>query len=251
MRLLLIRHAQSGNNAVADASHGDYSTFMATRSSDPPLTPTGERQAELLAAYVATMDDGIDAIHERMSNYLRLHPVTKLYVSPMLRALQTAQPLAAALDLAPEVWVDIHEHGGIFTGSKEAGTVQGFPGLTRSAIAARFPTYSVGARLDEMGWWRGGYEELAECDARAGRVAQTLRTWAGAQPDATIALVTHGTFLNSLIHALLHLQPSAQSRVYFSHLNTALTRLDFLQDGGLSVRYHNRITHLPVEYLTR
>jgi broad specificity phosphatase PhoE len=63
--------------------------------------------------------------------------------------------------------------------------------------------------------------------------------------------VTHGTFLNSLIHALLHLQPSAQSRVYFSHLNTALTRLDFLQDGGLSVRYHNRITHLPVEYLTR
>jgi 2,3-bisphosphoglycerate-dependent phosphoglycerate mutase len=181
MRLLLIRHAQSGNNAVADASHGDYSTFMATRSSDPPLTPTGERQAELLAAYVATMDDGIDAIHERMSNYLRLHPVTKLYVSPMLRALQTAQPLAAALDLAPEVWVDIHEHGGIFTGSKEAGTVQGFPGLTRSAIAARFPTYSVGAGLDEMGWWRGGYEELAECDARAGRVAQTLRTWGPAR----------------------------------------------------------------------
>ena len=45
MRLLLIRHAQSGNNAVADASHGDYSTFMATSSSDPPLTPSGERQA--------------------------------------------------------------------------------------------------------------------------------------------------------------------------------------------------------------
>lgn len=251
MRLLLIRHAQSGNNAVADASHGDYSTFMATRSPDPPLTPAGERQAELLAAYVATMDDGIDAIHERMSSYLRLHPVTRLYVSPMLRALQTAQPLAAALDLAPEVWMDIHEHGGIFTGSKEAGNVQGFPGLNRAEIAARFPTYAIGAGIDENGWWRGGYEELAECDARAARVAQTLRTWAGQQPDATIALVTHGTFLNSLIHALLQLPASALDRVYFSHLNTALTRIDFLQDGGLSVRYHNRITHLPVEYLTR
>ena len=251
MRLLLIRHAQSGNNAVADASHGDYSTFMATRSADPPLTPTGERQAELLAAYVATMDDGIDATPPRMSSYLRIHPVTKLYVSPMLRALQTAQPLVAALDLAPEVWMDLHEHGGIFTGSKEAGTVQGFPGLTRREIAARFPNYTVGAGIDESGWWRGGYEELEECDARASRVAQTLRTWAGEQPDATIALVTHGTFLNSLIHALLLLPPSAQDRVYFSHLNTALTRLDFLQDGGLAMRYHNRITHLPVEYLTR
>jgi broad specificity phosphatase PhoE len=251
MRLLLIRHAQSGNNAVADASHGDYSTFMATRSPDPALTPAGERQAELLATYVAAMDDGIDAIHERMSSYLRLHPVTRLYVSPMLRALQTAQPLAAALELAPEVWVDIHEHGGIFTGSKEAGNVLGYPGLTCAAIAARFPTYTTGAGIDDRGWWRGGYEELEECDARAGRVAHTLRTWAGQQPDATIALVTHGTFLNSLLHALLTLPPSAQDRVYFSHLNTALTRIDFLQDGGLAMRYHNRITHLPVEYLTR
>ena len=55
----------------------------------------------------------------------------------------------------------------------------------------------------------------------------------------------------SIAYALLMLPLSAQDRVYFSHLPTALTRLDFLQDGGLAMRYHNRITHLPVEYLTR
>ena len=250
MRLLLIRHAQSGNNAVADASHGDYARFMASRSPDPPVTPAGERQAELLAAYIATIDDGIDATPARMSSYLRVHPVTKLYVSPMLRTLQTAQPLAAALDLTPDVWVEIHEHGGIFTGNPELGDVQGYPGLTRGEIAARFPTYTIGAGIDETGWWRGGYEEMAECDVRAGRVATTLRTWAEEQPGATIALVTHGTFLNSLLHALL-MPPGAAARVYFSHLNTAITRIDFLEDGALALRYHNRIAHLPLEYLTR
>ena len=48
MRLYLIRHAQSGNNILIDEIG---------RSHDPKLTPVGERQAQKLAAYLASQPD--------------------------------------------------------------------------------------------------------------------------------------------------------------------------------------------------
>ena len=44
MELFIIRHGQSGNNALAN---------IRDRSVDPPLTDLGERQAEMLGEYVA------------------------------------------------------------------------------------------------------------------------------------------------------------------------------------------------------
>ena len=104
MQLYLVRHGESSNNALGteDASYDEY---MATRSPDPVLTRTGERQAELVAAHLA--EAGYD--------------ITELHCSAMMRAMQTAEPIGKALGILPSVWIDIHEHGGMFLGNPRNG----------------------------------------------------------------------------------------------------------------------------------
>ena len=127
MDVLLIRHAESANNALWAR---DPDAFTSSRTHDPPLTDLGFEQADLLARHLAERGARID----------------RLVASPMLRAIQTARPLAAALGLELEVWVEVHERGGIYVGDPATG--EGFvahPGLSRSAIDELVP----GARLPD------------------------------------------------------------------------------------------------------
>jgi len=248
MRLILIRHGQSANNLLADSHGHDYAAYMAGRSSEPPLTAIGHQQAERLAEQLAAAAQWEASV--RLAWVPQEHPIHTLYVSPMLRALQTAEPIARCLGLAPQVWVDLHEHGGIFTGNPEVGDVVGYPGLTRNEMADRFPAYVLSHDVGDDGWWRSGYEEMDFCYLRAQRVAQRLYALAEQAPEETIALVTHGTFLDNLMHALFVPGEVYDDRVHFSHLNTAVSRVDF-SDGHLALRYLNRVDHLPLALVTR
>lgn len=248
MRLILIRHGQSANNRLAESNGHDYHAYMATRNPEPPLTEIGHQQAARLAEQFAAA--GQWTTNLRLAWVPQEHPIHVLYVSPMLRALQTAAPIGRCLGLAPQVWVDIHEHGGVFTGTPELDTVVGYSGLSQAEMAAQFPGYTIPSEVGADGWWRGGYEEMDVCYARAQRVAKQLYALAEAHPDETIALVTHGTFLDNLMHALFVAGERYDDRVHFSHLNTAVSRVDF-RDGHLALRYLNRVDHLPVELVTR
>ncbi|MFC4425903.1 histidine phosphatase family protein [Deinococcus navajonensis] len=75
MKLLLIRHGQSENNAIEH--HGDYGQ---RRQPDPPLTALGRQRAQHLAA-----------------SFPRRADLSRLYTSLMTQAVQTAAPLARAL----------------------------------------------------------------------------------------------------------------------------------------------------------
>ena len=72
-----------------------------------------------------------------------------------------------------------------------------------------------------------------------------------APPDATIALVTHGTFLDNLFHALFVPGEGYDDRVHFSNLNTSISRVDFPEGRRISLRYLNRVDHLPADLITR
>jgi broad specificity phosphatase PhoE len=246
---LLIRHGQSANNVLAESQGHDYANYMAGRVPEPPLSEIGLRQAQLLADHLAAAMKR--PFNERLAWVAREHPVEAIYVSPMLRALQTALPISLALGVQPQVWVDIHEHGGVFTGNPDRGDVVGYPGLTRMQIAARFTGYQLVDGVQDSGWWTGGYEEMDACYGRACKVSARLYELAEQQPDATVALVTHGTFLDALLHALFAPGESYGERVHFSHLNTAISRVDFGSGRRLALRYLNRIDHLPPELVTR
>jgi len=245
VRLLLVRHGQSTNNVLAEEL--PYDEYVASRSAEPDLTAAGHEQAEHLARFFGNIHAAMDETWQH--SHVTERPVTAIYTSPMLRALKTTAPLKAALGLAPEVWIDIHEHGGLFTGNPQSGTVVNYSGLSSTAIAEQFPGYAIPNGVSEQGWWFGGYEEMEQCTARAQRVAQTVRCWAEERKKEVILLVSHGTFMDQLLKALLGAGESPA--FYFSHINTAISRIDFLESGFAAVRYLNRAPHLPDALYTR
>lgn len=258
MKLFIIRHAESSNNRLGlDLGYKDY---MTKRSAEPPITELGERQAQVLAEHLAQAVspehyvEGSPNGHPENNGYR----LSALYCSAMLRTMQTAQPVAQKLGLTPHIWIDIHEHGGLFEGNPHTGeNFVEYPGLTRQEIAARFPGYVLPDAVTEQGWWKGGYEDMPGCYARATRVARELRRRAtegferieeGGEEER-IAIVSHGTFIDALLKALFNQLPS--NHLFFQHYNTAITRVDFAQDGTLFLRFLNRVQHLPPDMMSQ
>ena len=226
MELFLIRHGQSTNNALTDWTQ---------RVEDPLLTASGEQQAQHTALHVAA------GLHLHPAARDAARPVLdQLYCSPMIRAMQTADAIARAVGLAPEVWLDIHEVGGIYLdhGDRKVG----YPGRARSELAGRFPQCILKPELTERGWWNRDFEEAHVGHHRAVNVARTLRERAAT--DARVGLVSHGDFLSALLKALGGQPPD--SGIYYEHRNTGITCVD-LTPQGARVRYLNRVDHLPEE----
>jgi probable phosphoglycerate mutase len=230
MILTIIRHAQSTNNALPDERH---------RIVEPPLTEIGREQAALLARHLA---DG--HLTDPFLNGKDRPLFDRLYCSPMLRALQTARPVSAALGLRPDVWTDIHECGGMWLDHGEQAGIVGYPGMTHGEMAAAYPDYRLPEAVGADGWWNRDMELPDQCGERAERVAEALRSWP--RPDERIAIVTHGGFTNRLLGALLRPAATVWMHVY----NTSVSVVEFYPDGGLGVRFTNRTDHLPPEKVT-
>jgi 2,3-bisphosphoglycerate-dependent phosphoglycerate mutase/probable phosphoglycerate mutase len=242
MDLYLIRHAQSSNNALVDDRQ---------RVRDPELTELGRRQADLLAAHLAASPDfhPIYPWQPLISANGHGYGITRLYTSAMRRALQTAWPIGQALGLQPEVWIDIHEHGGIWLDHGAETGIVGYGGITRNELMRDFPGYVAPPELTDAGWWQGSFEGLPRAEARAVRVAQTLRDWGAneAKRDEKIAIISHGAFSTLLLRALL----GEASQPVFYHLdNAGIALIRFRREIEISVRYLNRLPHLPAEMIT-
>ncbi len=243
MKLYIIRHAQSTNNALTD---------QRGRVSDPNLTKLGFQQAEVVAEHLG---QGFDPEYrigasDEDTTLRRRHSynITHLYCSAMYRALLTARPIGRALGLIPEVWVDIHEHGGIFLNHGDERGLVGYPGKTRSEILGEFPDYIMPDGVTEAGWWdpAKGMEDWPGCQGRAIKVAAQLMDRAAGNDH--IAIVTHGGFIDALLKALTQQLPNR--RLYYHHYNTAIARIDFRPDGTLDIRQINRFDHLPAELIS-
>jgi 2,3-bisphosphoglycerate-dependent phosphoglycerate mutase len=223
--LFIVRHAQSTNNVLTD---------VRLRTKDPLLTELGERQAEQVAGHVARIIPKCDGVP------------TRLYCSPMWRALRTASSIAKATGLAAEVWVEIHEHGGIYLDHGEETGVIGYPGMTRSEILTAFPGVVLPAEVTDQGWWTGGLEELSACYERAARVIEALRERTSS--DERILMVSHGGFINSFLKLLF--EQGSEWPIFYHHANTAITYVTFTSHGHLDVHYINRVDHLSPEMVS-
>jgi 2,3-bisphosphoglycerate-dependent phosphoglycerate mutase len=246
MKLLIIRHAESSNNKIA--LNLDYADYMRQRTADPVITELGVRQAQRLGAHLAG-EPPADAPPGGKGSY----GITHLYCSPMLRTLQTARPTVEAIGIKPKIWIDIHEHGGMFLGNPRTGeNFLNHAGLTREDFTRDYPDYELHEGISDEGWWKSGYEELEDCYARAIRVARDLRQRAHEELEgrvkSVVAIVSHGTFIDSLLKALFNQIP--ENRLFYFHNNTAITCVDFAPNDTLFLRYLNRTEHLPPEMLS-
>ncbi|RPI25428.1 MAG: hypothetical protein EHM70_20100, partial [Chloroflexota bacterium] len=146
MHIFFIRHAQSVNNAIW-AQTGN----SAGRSEDPELTGLGKMQAQAVARHLREGDPGIylPPGEPRPEGF----GLTHLYVSLMLRSVQTGIAIAENLGLRPMAWEDLHECGGIYLEDEETGIKRCLPGKNRTYFEAQFPRLLLPEVFPEAGWW--------------------------------------------------------------------------------------------------
>ena len=159
---------------------------------DVSLNGAGRRQAEALADALAG---------ERFA---------AAYSSPLRRALETAEIVAARLDITVEPRDALME---VDVGS--------WSGLTTAEVEQRFPDgFGLWAENRAGGWTDGEtYEELGA------RVVRDLRELAERHPDESVLAVTHGGPIRSILAAAAGLSfTSGRAAIGFVE-NCALVRV--------------------------
>ena len=201
--IILIRHGETAWNAERRLQgHLDI-----------PLNAEGERQAALLAGALAAT------------------PIDLLVSSDLMRARQTAQPLASTRGMALETDPLLRER-----------CYGGFEGLLYSEIEARFPAAFAAWQAREVdvplpdGRNRG--ESFREFYARA---TGAILAWGAANAGRTIALVAHGGVLECAYRLALGL--SLETARDFKVFNASINRFTFA-DGSLRLQSWGEVGHL-------
>lgn len=177
---------------------------------DIPLDEIGRRQAQVLASHLAA------------------RPIGSVYSSDLLRARQTAEPVAAALGLALQTDSRLREMNlGIFQG------------LTRSEILQRYPQEMRSLSEDYMDFVVPEGESRQMMQDRAHEaLTEIARTGIGPQ----IAVVTHGGTIRTL---LLRYALAPQVAAAKFH-NTSITTLRY-EDGQWSLVELASTMHLEAD----
>lgn len=208
MRLYLIRHAQSTNNANPTSQ----------RVEDPELSEIGYRQAELLGQASRTLN------------------IERLFSSPFRRTLLTTKPIHETTNLAPTIRIDFHELGGCYAGYDRVG-IKPQPGMTRSQIAAEFGDWQIEDAIDETGWWKKQPREEYEAAQRRGERVWRFIHELSTQSTKTTAIVMHADFKQILVEQI-------HDQYVDTPANTSITTID-VANGVAKLIDYNNIDHLP------
>ena len=219
LHLYLIRHAESENNARPEHERVD----------DPSITDRGVQQATSLAQWLAT------------------HPMDMLLTSPFRRALQTAAPVALRANTKIQVWCDIYERGGCYSGWEE-GNVSGAAGLTQDGILQLLPTALFDEPIAAEGWWGGKPREQDQQTRQRASIVKQKVEQKFADSQARLAMITHAEFQRILLAELLINQDIDVFRLG-PICNAGITYLNF-RNGVWQLQWFNAVTHIPSELIT-
>lgn len=206
--LYLVRHGESANNALPENK----------RVADPALTTRGQNQASQLGRH-----------------YSGFEHIDHIVVSPFRRTLQTAQPLLKLRATRADIWTDIYEVGGCFSGH-EPDKLQGEPGMTDLEIRNEFPEYNIPDEIDNHGWYkRRPFETQETAVARAASQAQKLRKRFESK-DIVVFCVIHADFKQLLLQ---HLVPDEREFHGSDIPNSSVTHIAFENGKGTVMNYCN------------
>lgn len=194
MELILIRHALPVRMESADGS-----------PVDPHLSREGVAQAQALA------------------DWWGRRRLDRLYVSPLRRARETAEPLCAALGLEATV------EPGVVEFDRDAGEYIPIEELKRSD----YPRWK--AFVD------GGLDEVVDLAAFRDTVIGSLERIIDENAGRRVAIVCHGGVINTWAASVLGLEP----RLFFDPDYTSLNRFLAARSGERNVASLNEIPHRP------
>ncbi len=217
MKLYLIRHAESANNARAEH----------LREEDPPISPQGQLQADHLARWMEALEPDV------------------LITSPFLRTLQTTRPIIERNPQTVFVWHDVFERGGCYSGFGHSAV--GAAGMGRAAIEGFFGECKcvVDDTIGEQGWWFGRNRETdSEAECRVDSLADRIVDQFGGS-GKVVAIVMHADIKRLLLRRLLT-QINVDSLGPL--LNVGVTRLS-LDGETWTLDWFNSVSHLPVNLI--
>jgi probable phosphoglycerate mutase len=202
-RVLLVRHGQSQGNA--ERRFGGHTAT--------PLSALGRAQAEATALALAA------------------EGVTAIYSSDLLRAVQTAEPLARATGLRVEEADAFRE--------RSVGLMEG---LTFEEAAAAHPEeYAALLRRDFERVLAGGesYRQLLD------RASARLDRAVGENRGGAVTVFSHtGTICILILHLLGALDAPELKPVWIASANCGITRFELRSDGFVRVSAVNDTRHL-------
>lgn len=217
--IILIRHGQSANNALPDHS----------RVPDPGLTELGVKQANATAQWLEEV------------------PVSRLYCSPFLRALETTRPIAQSKSLSVEVRPDLFEVGGCYSGHDAVGKV-GAAGMGLGQLRSLYPQWNIDPTIGDNGWWGRDFELDIAAQSRAERVSQWIAEELVPQGGVHV-LVIHADFKRLLIAAILRKSGADITGALGELHNVGVTRFAWHQNRWLALTI-NATNHLPYQWVT-
>ena len=202
----LIRHGETDANRARRVQG---------RGVDLPLNATGQAQADALAASLVDV------------------PFTAVFASPLVRARQTAEAIAAPRGLTVETDADLEEIGwGVIEGDDDTD-------VTAAAFARLYKAWGDGdfdVRVE-------GGESVREVQTRV------LGAWdrlVERHRGGTVAVVSHGRTIRVLLASVLHRdvdEPLARMHDY-GHANTSRNVLVVNDDGRVVADRLNCTSHL-------
>jgi probable phosphoglycerate mutase len=192
MQLLLVRHALPHRS-----EHG--------QGSDPQLSDAGVEQAA------------------RLPEALARFPIARVVSSPQQRAIQTAQPVAAARDLPVEIDDRLAEYDRDMTHYLPIEQLR----VERPADWARMAEGQLPGGVDEDAF-------RARIGAALGDIA------AAADADDTVAVFSHGGVINVLLHEILGTRRMLSFPVDYA----SVTRLLYGRTGQPTVAAVNGTEHV-------
>lgn len=241
MQIYFIRHAQSTNNELYDRNGSDSG-----RHEDPDITEIGEIQIANLIHYFSSLSR-LNLLNDNKNPHNRFgYQFTHIYASPMLRAAKTGWAIANAFNLPLQLWIELHEGGGIFLENDRKELI-GLPGRSESFFTQNFPGILLDSGITEQGWWNKPFEPFIERKERATRVWQ--RILETHQHEDQIALVSHGGFFNYFVSSLLERETT--QRVWLEMNNVGISRIDISENHEkINLVYLNKVDFLPADLIT-
>ena len=232
MKVLLLRHGESANNALF--KHIEKTRTGATReelvqqwriqrSEDPALTTQGVEQARRAGKF-----------------YSSLFAKAKIWVysSPTLRALQTSKEFVRSINVAGPVAVlgNLYERDGIYHTHRKVRS------RTKEELKSIFPEFDFSS-LPAGPWYQLDHKETSvEAVERSQDIVRdwlTSPSFIQQNTHSVVVLVVHRELISLIIDAFI-----GGSDVSFFHDNTATTLIDIASKDEIQFRWINRMDHI-------
>lgn len=206
MKIFIVRHGETLLNKQ-----------KVHQAADTPLSEIGLEQANKIG---------------RRVQYIK---IDKIYVSPLLRAYQTAEAIAKKANVSLEIRKELEE-------IRRPSAIVGRPHSDPEVIAIK---EQILGNISTLDWHYSDEENYSDIKAR---IAQLLNTIIEDEMDNTVLLVTH-RYIAKMIGAYAVMGKLLTPDLFLSFYNhselsnTGLSAIEYTKEKGFKLLFWNDISH--------